>query len=199
MNTFSHYILTALILSAGTALADPIIGVTATSATTVCCSTSYSDIVNGRGLTSYTTAGIHDSRTDAILNSRTGNIDFDLHGTYWVGSIAVWNGSFGVKEFSLLYSTDGATFTPVSTGPHLLSLISLPTNTTAEVFNFAPVQATHMRMAILSGYSITNNTTLKEVMFVSTAAPPPSTLPEGGGSVALLSTAVLLAWRRVKR
>ena len=111
-NLFRPCLLTiAVVLALGgcEAAAAPITGVTATTTIPGCCGAPWSLIVDGSGLASYDPSASHNGLggTGWIGLSKTGTIDFDLHGTYWLRGIAVWNSGFGVKEYSLSVSTDG--------------------------------------------------------------------------------------------
>lgn len=191
VNLFRPCLLTiALVLALGgtEAAAAPITGVTATTTIPGCCGAPLSLIVDGSGLSSFDPSASHNGLggTGWIGLSRTGTIDFDLHGTYWLGGIAVWNSGFGVKEYSLSVSTDGLNFTPLGGFP--VGLADVPTGSTtfAEVTSFTAVQATHVRMTLLDGHSRFDNTSLKEVMFLSADTPEPATLPVLGLAVMAL-------------
>ena len=187
-----------LVFLAGVAVASatpiPITGLTATTTMGECCGSPLVNIVNGSGLSSYDSLAIHAASGNWLSTSKTGTVDFDLHGSWVLTSIVVWNTAFGVKTFSLSTSTDGVVYTPVAGFPVTLANVASGTPAASEVYNFAAVVASYARMTITDGYSVGSSTGLREVMFLGTSAVPEP------GSVSLLAAGlgglVLLARRR---
>ena len=70
----------ALALSA--ASASVITGVTATTTVGDCCGRPLVNMVNGPGLSSYDPSASHDASSNWLSTSKTGTIDFDLHGLF---------------------------------------------------------------------------------------------------------------------
>jgi len=99
----------------------------------------------------------HDSVSGGWASSGTtsGNVDFDLGGTFIIRSIAFWNvggdASENITGMTLLADDDAGFSNPVTLGS-----FTPDTNTgsifsvVAEVFAFAPISASHVRMQITS-------------------------------------------------
>ena len=170
----------------------PITGVTATTSMGECCGRPLINIVNGSGLSSYDPLAPHDATSNWLSTSKTGTVDFNLHGSWMVSSIAIWNTSFGVEDVALSLSTDGVAYTTVTGFPVTLLNVASGSSNTAEIFKFSPVVASYARLTITSGYSVSNNTGLREVMFLADVPEP--------GSVSLIAAGlgglVLMARRR---
>jgi hypothetical protein len=162
------------------------------------------NIVNGSGLPGNTPSltGLHRdgsfAGTSWLSNPViTGNITFNLNGTYSLGGFSLWNfngdNSFGVKGVNVLTSTDGSTFTTVAGSPTQFQIGSYFTTESPEVFSFAPVTASYIRFQVLSNYGSPFVTGLSEVQFngtpAATAVPEPftilGTLTGLGGGAAL--------------
>lgn len=181
----------------------PITGVTVTTSMGSCCGEPIENLTNGSGLSSYSTSASHVSVGSGWIGiSRLGSLDFNLNGTYSVSQIAVWNHEFGVSSYSLASSTDGVNFTLLPGFPVSLAKAGNAVPVFAEVVNFSPVIATHMRMNILGGHALphVNSTSLKEVMFVGDPATL-VTVPEPGipGKAGLAAMALGALWMGVSR
>jgi hypothetical protein len=121
----------------------------------------------------------------------TGNVDFDLGGSYLIESFALWNFGEGfasnVVGFNLLAS-DTADF---SSQTVLLSSQSANTNTgpnnatLPEVFTFAPATASFVRLEITSNNG-TTATSFGEAAFDVVPEPSSSLLMIGSGLAWLL-------------
>lgn len=159
-----------------TALAAPISGVTVSSTIGSCCNAFLENIVNGSGLSSYNPSATHSAGDNWIGTSKTGTIDFNLNGAYLLEGVAVFNTAFGVSQYELALSTDGFVFTSIAGFPVTLANPPSGSITTSEVQLFSPTPATHVRMTLLNGYSSSNNTGLKEVIFLGTPIPEPHCL-----------------------
>jgi hypothetical protein len=113
-----------------------------------------------------------------------GTVTFALGGTYQVDSFSFWNqngggpgadGATGIQRLEVLTSTDGLSFVLLPGGPALFGQV--PTvGAPPQLFNFAPVTATHFRFNILSNYGDTAQTGFAEVGFNSVSVPETSTL-----------------------
>jgi len=118
----------------------------------------------------------------------TGQIDFDLGGTFTVTSFALWNAgepsaspfnvNYNVIDFRLL-ADDNSTF---SSPTVLGSFTADPTgrggyidDVLAQTFQFAPTSASWVRMEITSNGG-DDHTGIREVAFGTTAVPEPSSL-----------------------
>jgi len=102
--------------------------------------------------------------------SVTGNVDFNLGGTFTIAKMALWNfggnNTANVIGFNLLADDNAAFTSPTNlgsftanpnTGP---SLAVLP-----QVFTFSPTNASFVRMQITSNNGFANGTVLGEVAF----------------------------------
>jgi hypothetical protein len=122
-----------------------------------------------------TSAPSHDSSLIANTWTSTsgatiGNVDFDLGGTFFLQSFALWNLGGGNSENITgitLLADDNASFS----SPVILGSVAVNPNTgpvgsvLAEVFAFAVTAASHVRMQITSNNGDLNFTQLGEVAF----------------------------------
>jgi hypothetical protein len=161
------------------------------------------NMVNGAGLPGNipSLTGIHDQPGfNAWSSSRfntTGNITFNLNGTYSLTGFSLWNFNafsiVGVKDVNVLRSTDGTNFTSVTGSPTQFAIGAESAPESPEQFSFAPVTASYVRFQVLSNYGSTFVTGLSEVQFdgtpAATAVPEPltilGTLTGLGGGAAL--------------
>ncbi|MBK6511097.1 MAG: PEP-CTERM sorting domain-containing protein [Haliea sp.] len=195
-----------LVLSVATisALANamPITGVTVT--------TSYSSpspfgsviesIVDGSGLSSYTTGAIHEvpssSNSWATAGFPGGFFTFDLGDVYNVDGMAVWNfTSIGFNAVTIRSSIDFGSFSSIPGAPTNFA-IGVAGPAPAEIFNFTTT-ARYISIKVTSIHGSTLPALgLSEVMFTGTKpseAPVPATL-------ALLGVGLSgLAWSRRKK
>ena len=90
--------------------------------------------------------------------------------------MALWNESQGVgqgiQRFDLFADTQASFATAVLLG----SFSAVEGITTAEVFNFAPTSASHVRVQIISNHGSANFTGGMEFAFNSALIPEPGTL-----------------------
>jgi hypothetical protein len=192
------------IANAPNAQAALINGVTATTDMGSYLSFDINNIVNGAGLPGNTPSltGTHDrgSFTNNWASSRnitTGNITFNLNGTYSLAGLSLWNFNanawIGVKNVNVLSSTDGTNFTSVTGAPNQFAIGAESAPESPEQFSFAPVTASYVRFQVLSNYGSPVLTGLSEVQFdgtpAATAVPEPltilGTLAGLGGGAAL--------------
>ena len=158
-------------------------------------------IVDGSGLSSLSLTATHATVTalnswDSAVGTLTGQVTFDLHGTFTLVGMSVWNfnanNTVGVQGVGVSTSTDGVTFTPLAGGPTTFAQGASVASEPPQQFAFGAVVADFVRFDILSNYGIIN-TGLSEVGFdgtlVPTAVPVPPTLLlglVGAGCVARL-------------
>lgn len=141
-----------------------------------------SKIVDGSGLSALSFSDTHDiaANTNAWAGSLfalTGTIDFNLHGTYDLNRLAVWNfngaSTAGVKNLSILTSTDGVNYSSLVGAPGVFAQGADFASEIAQQFTFTPVTASYVRFNITSNYSSTIFTGLSEVAFGSVDVPVP--------------------------
>jgi hypothetical protein len=146
-------------------------------------------IVDGSGLSSVSLTATHD---DAIVKNAwvsangtlTGQVNFDLHGSYSLVGMSVWNfngsASNGVQGVSVSTSTDGMTFTLLAGGPTTFAKGAEQASESPQQFTFGSVTAAFVRFNITSSYGGTIGAGLSEVAFdgtpVTTGVPAPPTL-----------------------
>jgi hypothetical protein len=148
-------------------------------------------IVDGSGLSSLSLTATHalgDNTNDWLSATLrlTGQVNFDLHGTFTLVGMSVWNFSgvalnnAGVQGVSVSTSTDGVTFTPLVGSPNTFAQGVLNAPQPAQQFTFGQVMADFVRFDILSNYGNPNVTGLLEVGFdgtpVTAGVPAPPTL-----------------------
>jgi F5/8 type C domain len=188
-----------------TARAALITGVTATTDMGTQGGTSLTGIINGTGLPGNvpSLSGQHAIPSNfnywaSQNNTITGNVTFNLNGTYNLTSFSLWNygasgfGTPGVKGVTIQTSIDGTNFTTLLGAPTQFAEVAGSTRN-PEIINFAPVDAAYVKFQILSNYGYPTNTALSEVQFngtaVATSVPEPltilGTLTAFGGGAAL--------------
>jgi F5/8 type C domain len=147
---------------------------------------SINNIVNGSGLSSLSLTATHATATPTNAwgsTTTTGNITFNLNGSYNLAGFSLWNFNFsslvsaGVNGVNIQTSTDGSNFTPVTGSPTQFAIATSPAQN-AEQFSFTPVDAAYVRFNVLSNYGA-SFTGLGEVQFDSAPATAPATaVPE---------------------
>lgn len=110
-----------------------------------------------------------------------GNFDFDLGGLFAIQSLALWN--FGGNQdanlvgFTLLADDNHAFSSPVTLGSYTANPNTGDLSAVrAEVFGFAPVNASFVRMRITSNHGDPANVVFGEVAFEALPIPEPSSL-----------------------
>jgi hypothetical protein len=174
--------------------------------------------VNGAGLPGDTPAltGLHASFNNSPtgnswisnIGTLTGNITFDLGGSYNLSGFSFWNlasgfanTTDGIKDVSILTSTDGSAYTSLTGAPTLFaqgnSISTLPQP--PQQFTFSPTTASFVRFAVTSNYGNTNVTGFSEVQFDGTAATPvPFDFDPSLGVVSLGVVFGINKWRKNK-
>lgn len=132
----------------------------------------------------------------------TGQVDFDLGGTFNIGSFAYWADPQGIGQsiniFTLL-ADDNASFSSPTTlgtynasdGPGSGPPSQNNANNFGQVFEFTPTSASFVRLQILSNHGSTLTTGISEAAF-ETVVPEPT-------SLGLLGGALLFGGRRSRR
>ena len=176
-----------------------ITGVTASTDMGNFLSSNIANIVDGSGLSSLSLTATHAQAvpTNYWAGNSFGQVTFDLHGSYTLAGMSVWNfnadNAEGVQGVSVSTSKDGVTFTPLAGGPTTFAQGALgAAPEPPQQFTFGPVVADFVRFDILSNYGFFV-TGLSEVGFDGTpgtpAVPAPPTLLlglVGAGCVARL-------------
>jgi hypothetical protein len=166
-----------------------ITGVTASTNMGSASGSDIAHIVDGSGLSSLSLTATHAAGMIAsndwvsATGTPTGQVTFDLHGSYMLVGMSVWNFNglnlFGVQGVSVSTSTDGMTFTSLAGGPTTFAEGALAASEAPQQFTFS-VTAAFVRFDITSNYGLPGNTGLSEVAFdgtlVPTAVPAPPTL-----------------------
>ena len=180
--------LLALVLTTP-ARAGYITGVTASTNMGTIGGSNIAHIVDGSGLSSQSLTATHDTGNTfdnawaSASGTVTGQVNFDLHGSYSLVGMSVWNfnanNMAGVQGVSVSTSTDGMTFTSLAGGPTMFAEGPLSSTENAQQFTFL-VTAAFVRFNITSNYGFSTNTALSEVAFdgtaVTTGVPAPPTL-----------------------
>ncbi|MEQ1575944.1 MAG: PEP-CTERM sorting domain-containing protein [Vicinamibacterales bacterium] len=136
----------------------------------------------------------------------TGSFDFALGGLFDITSFALWtdpqNAGLGVKDFEL-YADDNAAFSsPTFLGTYL-ALAGPGTNVESlnvgQIFGFAPVLASNVRMQILSNYGgFVIGISEAAFEMADTQGPAPAPVPEPT-SFLLLGTGIALIAVRLRQ
>lgn len=172
---------------AGNAQAAYISGVTATTTITPDELSNISHITDGSGLSSQSFAATHAAATPSTVwagSGTSGSVDFNLHGTYSLGGLAVWNfngvNTVGVKDVAIFTSLDGSNYSLLSGAPTQFAIGAYGASETAEQFTFSPVTAAYVRFNITSNWGNSGAVGLSEVGFdggaPSSSVPAPSAL-----------------------
>jgi hypothetical protein len=176
-----------LSLSATSVSAINITGVTATTDMGTTGARNIQNTVNGAGLPSNTPSltGLHavpnaSNAWFSRIGTTTGNITFDLGGSYTLTGFSFWNynevGIRGIKDVSILTSTDGLAYTSLAGAPSQFAIGANFAPQNPEQFTFSPTTTSFVRFTVASNWSDINNTSIvtgfSEVQFDGTAATP---------------------------
>ena len=189
-----HMIAAALLAASWASHASVITGVTASTDLGSSFGSSIANIANGVGLTSYSLTATHNAGTNgnAWVGSRTvGTIDFNLHGSYAITTMAIWNlnaqfPSYGIKNLTISSSMDGISYTSLAGAPTVFAMGANFTSEPAEIFSLGlATTASYVRFSVASNYGGAA-AAMSEVMFATT---PLATVPEPA-SLALVGVAL---------
>lgn len=155
--------------------------------------TNIINTVNGVGLPSNTPSltGNHATAIGgnawlSAANIATGNITFNLNGSYSLAGFSFWNFnrdifSGGIKDVTVQSSTDGTTWTTIAGAPVQFA-IAANAPIAPEVISFSPVTASFVRFVVASNWGF-SSTGFSEVQFNGTPTP----VPEPSSLLALLT------------
>lgn len=181
----------ATILTPGAARLSPLSllpGVTASTTMGSGFGTNIQNTVNGVGLSALTLNATHAPTipNNSWVSSGTlvGTINFNLNGTYFLNGFSFWNqndggpgasGSTGIKDVTVLTSTDGVIYTPVPGGPTQFTRVT-SSPASPQVISLAPLSAAFVRFVVASNWGDLSQTGFAEVQFDGNAVPsgPPS-------------------------
>ena len=173
----------AALLAASWGHASVITGVTASTNLGSNFGSNIAHIADGVGLTSYSLAATHNVSTNAnawVGRSTAGTIDFNLHGSYALTTLAIWNlntnfPNYGIKGLTISSSTDGITYAALAGAPTLFAMGSNNTSELAEIFSLGvATTASFVRFNVATNYGGAA-AAMSEVMFDTT---PIATVPE---------------------
>jgi hypothetical protein len=196
-------------LLAPNANAALITGVTASTTLGSGAGTNIANALNGQGLPGNTPAlsGNHASSgpSDTWVSAEgtlTGNITFDLNGSYSLAGFSFWNfiganNTIGIRGVTVQSSTDGVSFSAIAGAPTQFTQgINVPQP--PEVISFPPFTASYVRFVVGSNWGNNAFTGFSEVQFNGTPAPV-ATTPEPASILGLLAVGGgLLATKRRK-
>jgi hypothetical protein len=150
--------------------------------------TNLLNTINGNGLSSLSLTATHTGTTPAnswvsAANVHSGQITFNLGGTFAINGFSFWNqngggpgpgGATGINGVTVLRSTDGVNFFPIAGAPTAFAQQPASTLVPPEIFSFAPVNASFIRFQVAGNWGDPGQTGFGEVQF--SAVPAPSTL-----------------------
>jgi hypothetical protein len=146
--------------------------------------TNIINTVNGQGLPSNTPSltGAHQTATGGnawLGNQSTGNITFNLNGSYSLTGFSFWNlnnpgNTAGIKDVTVQSSTNGTTWTTIAGAPTQFA-IAANAPQSPEQFSFSPVTASFVRFVVSSNWG-GSFAGFSEVQFHGTPVPEPSAL-----------------------
>ncbi len=169
--------------------------------------------VNGSGLSGNTPSltGAHNGLIDSniwlsSLGVKTGNITFNLGGSYNLSGFSFWNFSsnppIGIRDVSILTSTDGTNYTSLAGAPTQFAVGVSATSVAPQTFTFSPTTASFVRFTVGSNWGFTGGgglTGFGEVQFGETAATPvPFDFDPSLGVVGLGVVFGINKWRKNK-
>jgi len=197
---------TAVLVAAGQLQAAVITAASASTNMGSGSGTSLNNTINGAGLSSFPSLTATHGPTSPSNSwvsgvAITGNIDFNLGGSFLVDGFSFWNqnaggpgvaGSTGIQNVVVLSSVDGSTFTSIAGAPSIFSQVTGSSILPPEIFSFTPITASHIRFQVGSNYGDSEQTGFAEVAFsgspaASSPVPEPSTFALLGiGAVCLI-------------
>lgn len=189
-----HITAAALLAVSWAGHASVITGVTASTNLGSNFGSNIAHIVSGAGLTSYSLSATHNVSTNAnawVGRSKVGTIDFNLHGSYALTTLAIWNlntnfPNYGIKDLTISSSTDGVGYTALVGAPTIFAMGANNTSELAQIFSLGvATTASFVRFNVATNYGGAA-AALSEVMFDTT---PLATVPEPV-SLALVGVAV---------
>ena len=178
-----QHLTAAALMAASWGHASVITGVTATTNLGSNFGSNIAHIVDGTGLTSYSLAATHNVSTNAnawVGRNKVGTIDFNLHGSYALTTLAVWNlntnfPSYGIKDLTISSSTDGVNYVALAGAPTSFAMGANNTSELAEIFSLGvATTASFVRFNVATNYGGAA-AAMSEVMFDTT---PAVTVPE---------------------
>ena len=175
----------ALLAASWAAQATVISGVTASTDLGSNFGSTIGSIVNGVGLTSYSLTASHNAPTGGnaagwVGRNTVGTIDFNLHGSYALTTLAIWNfnggfNNYGIQGLTISSSTDGLTYTALAGAPTTFAIGANNTSELAQIFSLGiATTASYVRFNVASNYG-GRAAAMSEVMFDTT---PITTVPE---------------------
>lgn len=170
------------------------------------------NVINQSGLSTPYTSGVtslasynatHDSDLstaywNSSANNTTGNVDFDLGGTFTITNFVLWNDPSNYADqivtFNLISSSDPTFSSSTALGSFTTNTVGDFTAIQKETFSFAPTTARYFRMQVTANQG-DSFTAFGEAAFAGSTAAVNSPEP---GSIALLAlgTGVLILMGR---
>ena len=203
-----HAIAAALLATSCASHASVVTGVTASTNLGTNFGSNITHITDGTGLSSYSLSATHNAGTTGnawVGRSTVGTIDFNLHGSYALTTLAVWNlnanfPSYGIKALTISSSIDGITYTSLAGAPTVFAMGASNTSELAEIFSLGvATTASYVRFSVASNYGGAA-AAMSEVMFdttpIATTVPEPASLALVGFTLQPHNLAVSASSRR---
>lgn len=173
----------AALMAASWCHASVITGVTASTNLGSNFGSNIAHTVDGTGLTSYSLAATHNVSTNAnawVGRNKVGTIDFNLHGSYALTTLAIWNlntnfPNYGIKDLTISSSTDGINYFALPGAPTTFAMGANNLGELAEIFSLGvATTAAYVRFNVATNYGGAA-AAMSEVMFDTT---PVASVPE---------------------
>ena len=153
---------------------DIINPVSATTTLSAQFGSSLDNTINGAGLDDFPSLSADHGGTNPgnafYATNATGNLDFDLGGSYLVDGLAFWNANAtgppqtGIQDVIVYSSEDGVTYTAIPGAPSVFAEATGPTSA-ADQFSFDIVTASYIRIEVTSNYGSPDFIGFAEVAF----------------------------------
>lgn len=156
---------------------ENVINPVSASSTLNAAGTDINNTINGVGLATFPSLSANHEPTNPVNSwisiDTTGDIDFDLGGTFLVDGLAFWNqnaggpgpdGTSGINDILMYASDDGTNYTLIPGSPDAFAQV-LTGDSPPELFAFPEVTASFIRIEVLNNHGDSMFTGFAEIAF----------------------------------